>query len=279
MIIRCWGSRGSIPVSGKKYLKYGGDTSCIEIRTKSDDTIILDAGTGIRRLGNLMFEEKRLKSHIFITHPHWDHLMGLPFFKPLYEDKALTHISMAPFDKEFIYKTIEKFMTPPYFPVKFSELKNNLIIENNTGFEFEIGSVKIMSIPVSHTCKGRGYRFMEDGKTFVFMTDNELVNVHPSGVSYEKYLKFAYQADLLFHDAEYTPDEYKKQCGWGHSAYTDVIRFALEAGVKKIGMYHLNQERTDEEMDEIVDKCRKEISEKGADLECFGVASDMIFTL
>lgn len=279
MIIRCWGSRGAVPVSGKEYLKYGGDTSCIEIRTKSNDTIILDAGTGIRRLGNLMLEEKRLKCHLIITHPHWDHIMGLPFFKPLYEAQAKIHVSMAPFDKKFIKKTIAKFMSPPHFPVKFAKLKNNLFFDDKNPTEFEIGSVKIMSIPISHTSDGRGYKFIEDGKIFVFITDNELGNIHGSDVSYEKYLKFTTKADLLFHDAEYTPDEYKKQVKWGHSSYTDVIRLAIDAGVKQAGMFHLNQERTDKKMDEIIDICRKEISEKGSNLECFGVASDMTFTL
>jgi phosphoribosyl 1,2-cyclic phosphodiesterase len=279
MFIKCWGSRGAIPVSGKEFLKYGGDTSCVEILTKSGDTIILDAGTGIRRLGNLMLKENRLKCHLIITHPHWDHLMGLPFFKPLYEDQARIYLSMAPFNKTFIEKTIAKFMTPPYFPVNFAGLKNNLFIEDDNPSEFEIGSVNIVSIPISHTNQGRGYKFIEDGKVFVFITDNELGYTHRTGVLYEEYLKFTTNADLLFHDAEYTPDEYKNQIIWGHSAYTDVIRLAIEAGVKKIGMFHLNQERTDEDMDDIVAICRKKIAEQEANIDCFAVASDMTFTL
>ncbi|MBL0702287.1 MAG: MBL fold metallo-hydrolase [Desulfosarcina sp.] len=279
MLVKCWGSRGSIPVSGNKFMKYGGDTTCIEIRTKSDDIIIIDAGTGIRRLGNSLSAEGRYEYNFIITHAHWDHLMGFPFFKPLYNDKTEIHMQRSPFPKKFMENMISKVMTPPNFPIRYSELKARLLYENGHPDKFHIGSVTVVPIPLSHPNKGMGYKFIEDGKVFVFLTDNELGYIHPGGASYDEYCNFASSADLLFHDAEYTPDEYETRILWGHSTYIEAVDLAIKAGVKKIGLFHHNQDRSDKEIDEIVDICRVHIAEKKSALECFAVACNMEFEL
>jgi len=126
MQIKCWGSRGSIPVSGKSVLKYGGDTTCIEIRTKSDDIIIIDAGTGIRRLGNQLMNENHFIYHFIFTHAHWDHVMGFPFFKPLYFRQAQLQMHRCPFHSKFVETILKKVMSPPTFPIKFDDLKAKL---------------------------------------------------------------------------------------------------------------------------------------------------------
>lgn len=277
MIIKCWGSRGSIPVSGKDYIKYGGDTTCIEIRTKSDDIIIIDAGTGIRRLGNSLIDEKRYKYNFIFTHAHWDHLMGLPFFKPLYYEHSEIYIHRCPFPGKYVEKMISRLLSPPYFPVKYSDLKAKILYMQGCPSQFQIGSLTIIPILLSHPNRGCGYKFIEDNKSFVFLTDNELGFKHPTGLSYNDYLKFSSGADLLIHDAEYTPEEYKNKIEWGHSVYTDTLDLAIEAGVSKLGLFHLNQERTDRQMDEIVRICRHNISKKKLSLECFAVGRDMIF--
>ncbi|HUV49649.1 MAG TPA: MBL fold metallo-hydrolase [Anaerolineae bacterium] len=279
MLIKCWGSRGSIPVSGKGYLKYGGDTACIEIKAKSNDIIIIDAGTGIRRLGNQLMGEKNSTYNIIFTHAHWDHVMGLPFFKPLYSKSATLRMHKCPFHNKFVENILPMLMSPPNFPVKFSNLKATIYYEEACSKEFKIGSVSITPIRISHPNGGSGYKFIENNKTFVFLTDNELGFVHPGGLSYKDYLEFSSGADLLIHDAEYTPDDYENYIGWGHSEYTRVLDLAFEAGVKKLGLFHLNQERTDREMDDIVKKCNTIIAERGENLECFGVSSDMTFEL
>ena len=279
MLIKCWGSRGSIPVSGKEYLKYGGDTACIEIRAKSNDIIIIDAGTGIRRLGNKLMGERSSTYNIIFTHAHWDHVMGLPFFKPLYSKSATLRMHNCPFHDKFVENILPKLMSPPNFPVKFSNLKANIYYEEACSKEFKIGSVSIIPIRISHPNGGSGYKFIEDNKTFVFLTDNELGFVHPGGLSYKDYLEFSLGAHLLIHDAEYTPDDYETAIGWGHSTYTRVLDLAFDAGVKKLGLFHLNQERTDREMDDIVKKCKAIIAQKGESLECFAVGSDMTFEL
>ncbi len=279
MYITCWGSRGSIPVSGKDYIKYGGDTTCIEIRTKNDDIIIIDAGTGIRRLGNKLIKEKRYKYDFIFTHAHWDHLMGFPFFKPLYLKRTEIRIHRHPFPSKYVKNMIPKVMAPPNFPVRYSDLKAKIFYEEGSPTQFKIGSVTVIPIPLSHPDKGSGYKFIEDGKSFVFLTDNELGFVHPGGLPYKAYLDFCSGADFLIHDAEYTPKEYETRKEWGHSVYTDTLDLAFEAGVKKLGLFHLNQERTDREMDKIVETCKQIIVEKGHNLECFAVGSDMTFEL
>ncbi len=279
MYIKCWGSRGSIPVSGKEYLKYGGDTTCLEIRTKSNDIIIIDAGTGIRRLGNLLMKENQNKYHFIFTHTHWDHVMGFPYFKPLYSNHTEFRMHRCPFHSQLVEAIISNIMAPPHFPVKYSDIKAELLYEEACPMEFEIGSVKVVPIAISHPNGGSGYKFIEDGKSFVFLTDNELGFIHPGGLPYQDYVKFSSGADLLIHDAEYTPHEYKTFIDWGHSVYTDVLNLAFEAGVKKVGLFHLNQERTDRKMDKIVKTCGKIIADKSMNMECFAVGCDMTFEL
>ena len=279
MYIKCWGSRGSIPVSGKEYLKYGGDTTCLEIRTKSNDIIIIDAGTGIRRLGNLLTDEKQNKYHFLFTHAHWDHVMGFPYFKPLYSKDAKFKMHRCPFHDEFVENIISKVMAPPNFPVKYSDIRAELSYEEARPVEFEIGSVKVVPIAISHPNGGSGYKLIENGKTFVFLTDNELGFIHPGGLPYKDYVNFSSGADLLIHDAEYTPEEYKTYIDWGHSVYTDVLNLAIEAKVKKLGLFHLNQERTDREMNKIVKASGKILAGKDSSIECFAIGCNMTFEL
>ncbi len=277
MHITCWGSRGSIPVSGLDYLKYGGDTTCLEIRTASNDLIIVDAGTGIRRLGNHLIAKNCNVYHFLFTHSHWDHLIGFPFFEPLYHGESDIQIYRCPFPGKFVEEIVNKMMGPPHFPVRYSDLKARISYTEACPSEFQIGSVTVIPISLSHPNGGCGYKFIEDGKTFVFLTDNELGFTHTNGLQASEYAALCRDADLMFHDAEYTPEEYKKCIEWGHSAYTDTLEMAMTAGVRRLGLFHLNRERTDADMDRIVDHCRQIIEQRNAGMECFAVAMDMSF--
>jgi ribonuclease BN (tRNA processing enzyme) len=139
----------------------------------------------------------------------------------------------------------------------------------------DIGPIRITPIMASHPNGGLGYKFTEDGKNFVFLTDNELAQQHPGGRTYEDYLCFAEGADLLVHDAEYTEEQYKMTKGWGHSLYTDALRLAMEANVKKFGLFHHNQERKDTELDTIVDHCRRIAEKEKPGLHCHALAAGM----
>ncbi|MBF0487312.1 MAG: MBL fold metallo-hydrolase [Nitrospirae bacterium] len=279
MIIKCWGARGSIPVSGRDYLKYGGDTTCIEIRTKNDEIIIIDTGSGIRELGKRMVVEKRDKFSIIFTHFHWDHIMGFPFFRPIYSEGTKIDFYGCAFEQGSIEEMISKTMVSPHFPVNFNEVKATFSYVTVCSTAFQIDSVTVIPIMLSHPNRGLGYKFVEDAKTFVFITDNELTYKHPGGLNYEDYREFASGANLLIHDSEYIVDEYEAKKTWGHSIYNDSLRLAMESGVKSFGLFHHNQNRTDGEEDAIVEDCRKIIAEKRSALDCFAVYQGMEITL
>jgi len=275
MIIRCWGSRGSIPVSGKEYLEHGGDTTCIEIRTKTDEIIIIDAGSGIRRLGNSLISEGRYEYNMIFTHAHWDHLMGFPFFRPLYKSQTRLMMLGCPFAQASVKKMISRVMTSPNFPVDYEDLRAKIKYQAACESTFSVGSMKVIPISLSHPNWGNGYKFIEDGKSFVFLTDNELTFKHPGGLDYDDYLKFAKGATLLFHDSEYTAEDYKDTKGWGHSVYTDALRLAMEANVEKFGLFHHNQDRNDRDVNIIVQDCKDIITRQNSSLHCFAVSQDM----
>ena len=273
MLVRCWGARGSIPVSGRGYLRYGGDTPCVEIRTGDDDIVIIDAGSGIRRLGNRLIAENRSDFSLIFTHAHWDHIMGFPFFKPIYRSKTRIAMFGCPFAQASVRAMIASIMAPPNFPVDFENIRAEIQYQESCQENFQIGGMTITPIPLSHPNQGTGYRFEENGKTFVFLTDNELTYRHPGGLEYGDYAAFAKGADLLIHDAEYRPEDYGLTRMWGHSVYTDVVRLALNAGVDRLGLFHHNQERTDEALDEVVEDCRRIAADRP--LECFALQQDM----
>ncbi|MBN2140895.1 MAG: MBL fold metallo-hydrolase [Desulfovibrionaceae bacterium] len=270
MIIRCWGARGSIPVSGRDYFRYGGDTTCVEIRTKDDEIIVIDAGTGIRRLGNRLVSEGRFEVSVLFTHSHWDHVIGFPFFKPLYRPEARIAVHSCPLSQGSMERLLAETMRPPHFPVPFEQVQARVDYRGICLDSIAIGGVKVSSIALSHTNPGLGYRFEEDGKSFVFLTDNELSHVHSGGCGFRDYQAFARDADLLFHDAEYTGSEYEAKRGWGHSRFEDALDLARSAGVGGLGLFHHNQDRSDDQLDAMLGRCR----ELAPDLDCFAVGQD-----
>lgn len=271
MLIRCWGARGSIPVSGPEYLKYGGDTTCLEIRTADDAVIVVDAGSGIRRLGNRLLAEGRFEYSLVFTHSHWDHILGFPFFKPIYRREASIRICGCPFNENSVREMIAKVMSSPNFPVDFKNVQARISYQETCRSAFAVRSMVIEPVRTSHPNSGFGYKFSEKGKTFVFLTDNELTYRHPGGLEFSDYVRFAAGADLLFHDSEFTEKEYLTKKGWGHSTYEAALRLALEAGTKRFGLFHHNQDRSDAAIDDIVADCRRIAAARNSPLECFAV--------
>jgi phosphoribosyl 1,2-cyclic phosphodiesterase len=279
MKIRCWGARGSIPVSGGDYVTYGGDTTCIEIRTREDEVIIVDAGSGIRRLGNLLIQEKKDRIAMVFTHAHWDHILGFPFFKPIYRRGTAIQMYGCPLAQESIQGMISRTMEAPYFPVNFQDLQADISYHEACESSFSIQSLTVTPIALSHPNQGYGYKFTENGRSFVFLTDNELGHQHPGGLHFQDYLEFSRGADFLVHDAEYTEEEYRETRTWGHSLFTEALRLALEAKVKTFGVFHHNQERTDSALEGMVQQCRRIIGEQGAEMECFALSQETEFQL
>jgi phosphoribosyl 1,2-cyclic phosphodiesterase len=260
-----------MPVSGEEYLRYGGDTTCLEIRTKNDEIIIIDAGSGIRRLGNNLLREKRHEFTMLFTHSHWDHIVGFPSFRPIYYDKTKIALIGCPAAQGNIKFLLSRAMSPPLFPVSFEKIRAKIDYHGDCPLSFRVDSVEVFSINLSHPNMGTGYKFVEDGKTFVFLTDNELRYKHRGGRSFEEYADFTKGADLLIHDAEYTPEEYKTIRSWGHSTYVDAIDLAFSAQVQRLGLFHHNQERDDAAQDTIVRKSQELIKSKKMSVECFAL--------
>jgi ribonuclease BN (tRNA processing enzyme) len=275
--VRCWGARGSIPVSGPEYDRYGGDTTCVEVRSKNDELLVIDAGTGIRRLGCQLAQQGRLDLTLVFTHTHWDHVLGLPFFKLLYNPQARIDLYGSPGLQGNISKLLTRVMAPPLFPIPFTTLPSRITGLDWRGESLRVGSLLVTRIALAHPNLGAGYRVEEDGKSFVFLTDNELSQHHRGGRSFEEYAAFCRDADLLVHDAEYTPEEYPARRGWGHSHIADAARLAKAAGVKTLGLFHHNQERTDDGVDELVRRCREMLSGPGPVPDCLALTQHSSF--
>lgn len=273
MYIRCWGSRGSIPVCGKEYVKYGGDTTCMEVRSNTGDIVVVDAGTGIRRLGHTLADEGAAKITMLFTHAHLDHLFGFPFFAPLFRPKTSITILGDPRGMSSYRSILDGLMSDPYFPVRLGgkDVKARLSFRNiGPKRAFRVGALRVRPIDLTHPNHGGlGFRFEENGSSFVFLTDNELNYTHTGGLPFEDYVAFCRGADLLIHDAEYTAKDYNPS--WGHSLFTDAVRLAIEAGVTELGLFHHNNQRSDRQIDAMVSRAGATIARNGTRLKCCAV--------
>jgi phosphoribosyl 1,2-cyclic phosphodiesterase len=274
--IKIWGCRGSLPTPGKATLRFGGNTTCLEINTRSGSPLIVDAGSGIRLLGKELVETDAVHSLcLLLTHSHWDHLIGFPFFTPAYDSRFTINVCGGPAAQSSLRNYLEHQMQAPFFPVEFDVMKAE--------FRFECPKLgahcsqadEIAAIPLNHPNGGYGFRLVEDGRSFVFLTDNEISYHHEDGLSRAEYVEVCRGADLLLHDAQYTDEEYRMTRGWGHSTYADAVDLALEAGVKRLGLFHHDPDRTDDDLDVHVEACRARIRDAGGDLECFASAEGM----
>lgn len=271
MKIKFWGVRGSVPAPGKNTIKYGGNTSCIELRSDKGDLFILDAGTGIRKFGlQLLAEENPLKIYMLLSHVHWDHIEGIPFFKPFYFKRYHIEIAGCPDKKRRVKDIINFALHQPYFPVSMGDLKAEIEYRDLTTDSFEIGSLHVDILPVNHPTYTVAYRFSEGDKKVVYMTDNELFCSTNICVSYEKIVEFCRGADVLIHDAMYTQDEWNKYKNWGHSSIPNALQLGIDAAVRGLFMFHHDPERSDKEEDEIIKKCRTQIKKAKSKLQCEG---------
>lgn len=294
MKLKFWGTRGSIPTPGKDTVRYGGNTPCVEVRFGNDRLVILDAGTGIRRLGDSLIETGRpVKAFLLITHPHWDHIQGFPFFRPAFiAGNELTIIGGQTKDIT-LRQMIADQMNKIYFPILLSELKAKIEFQPIEEEERRIYDATLKSIFVYHPSFALGYRLEHEGRSLVYISDNEpfnydvassLGNVDEAiietfsgygGSPNTRISDFAQGADILIHDATYTPDEYADKVGWGHSPFSFTLGIAAEARVKKLILFHHDPAHTDDQIDAIVKTCRDEIAKKAYTFDCVAAAEGM----
>jgi phosphoribosyl 1,2-cyclic phosphodiesterase len=276
MNIKVWGCRGSLPAPGKSTVRYGGNTSCLEIRLTNNTLIIFDSGSGIRNLGRKLLEEQNLiEIYLFLTHAHWDHISGFPFFVPAYSSKYRIHVRGGPRAKRSLKRYLKHQMKPPYFPVPFDVMNAEFDFTHGDPKRRVISSAEIIPIRLSHPNGGYGFKIIEYGRAFVFLTDNELDFKHEGGLAKEEYINFCMDADLLIHDAQYTEEEYRATKGWGHTTFSSAIELSIKAGVKRFGLFHHDPEHTDDDIDGFVALCQKKIAQANSRIECFGVREEM----
>lgn len=243
MKIKFWGTWGSLPSGTKDTAKYGGATACVELRDKNNNMLIIDAGTAIPLLGKFISGQNIPSAHLVFTHFHLDHLFGFPFFTPVFNKDFTLKISSPGRTGKEVRQILDGLFTPPYFPVKISGMQANIIFEDTLPPLFEM-----QTIPLNHPNGAHGFRFTQNGKTFVFCTDNELACEE----DINKYAAFAQNADLLVHDGEYNAQEYALRKGWGHSDYAYAVKLAVKANVNKLGIFHHQPTRTDSGIDAII---------------------------
>lgn len=287
--VRFWGTRGSIPSPGAQTVRYGGNTPCVEVRTDGGWLIILDAGTGIRELGRALIERSNgnaIKGDIFLTHAHWDHIQGIPFFAPIFGRGNHFTIWGSQSLEGSVDKVVRDQMSPVVFPVTFEELDATIDFKGlPEGTPTDGNGYQVTAFAVQHPGGALGYRFEESGGrsgALVYVSDNELAS-HPrygaSGDFRDRMVTFARGAAVLVHDTMYTTEEYDHHQGWGHSTYAEVVDLAVDAGVGTLVLFHHEPRRTDDQIEQCLAACQQQVQDRGATVRVVAAAEGLTLTL
>ncbi len=283
VLIRFWGVRGSIPTPGADTVYYGGNTSCVEVRADGE-IIVLDAGTGLRPLGQALaaeFHDRPLRATLLISHTHWDHIQGLPFFAPAYDPKNQLRVLGYEGARDGLATVLSGQMESPYFPINLKQMPGNILIEELRDLEFAIGPVKVRAKFVNHPGVCVGYRLETSAGVIAYLPDNEPVHrqrqeqqtppsaaasASPDGKASTlefarnedaKLIEFIRDADVLVIDSQYDCDEYAAHVGWGHGCVDDVVTLALQAGVRQLFLFHHDPTHTDAKVREMAAHARE----------------------
>jgi len=259
-----WGVRGSVPSPGPTTTRYGGNTSCVSI-TVDNKILILDAGTGIRNLGSAIIGQPELEIFVVVTHSHWDHIQGFPFFTPIYQPNRPVHMFPTLHKKNVVLSSLIDQMDGAHFPITPDQVPSNFnfVTENplefleNNGFHMEL-------VPMNHPGKAFGYKIKIDDKIICYFTDNEIDPPYEKSIELDVLTKHCRNVDILIHDAQYIEADLPLKHGWGHSLISQVTKLGESAEVKNLVYYHHDPERSDDDIDAELETVSKTLKENGS---------------
>jgi phosphoribosyl 1,2-cyclic phosphodiesterase len=262
--IRFWGTRGSIPTPGPSTVRYGGNTACVEVRDSTGTLLVLDAGTGLRELGAALMNgggARPFSVDLLLSHLHWDHIQGIPFFRPAYDPKSSLRIR-GPKQSRTMRELLGLGMDDPFFPVDIDDLPAKLDVgELHDGSDEQIGRFRVRAASIFHPAPALAFRIEADGRALVYATDTE----DPFSGKANPVVPLAMGADTLIHDAQFLESDFKPS--WGHSTISSAIDVAARAKVKRLVLYHHDPDRSDDALDRIGPETQKEASERAKGLE------------
>ena len=276
MRIKFWGVRGSTPAPQPENMRYGGNTSCVEVRV-GNELYIFDCGTGFRVLGQALrheFNGTAVSAHVFVSHFHWDHIQGIPFFGPLYDNSENRFHFHSSSRTRSLKRVLEEQMAAPYFPVGLTEMQARQNFYDLEEGRIQLGDVTLQTLWLNHPQGCMGFRMETKEGVFVYATDNE-----PGDALFDKNVrKLAAGADVLIYDAQYLPQEYERKRGWGHSHWREAINVVTESGAKDLVLFHHDPDHDDACIDKVVKEARDyyprlRAASEGMQIELTGKAS------
>jgi phosphoribosyl 1,2-cyclic phosphodiesterase len=232
-----YGVRGSTPCPTEGNRRYGGNTSCVALESAGHDPIVLDLGTGLRLYGETLPADGSFRGHALVTHVHWDHVQGLPFFVPVLREGASFDVYGPPAEGCTLAECFETFVAPPYFPVKIADLPGSIRFHDVVDSELAVGDAKVTVRTVPHTGLTNGYRVEQDGVVVAYVSDHQMPPDGPPTVD-DGVLELCAGADLLIHDAQYTPEEFAVKRDWGHCTVDYAVQVAAESGARRLALFH-----------------------------------------
>lgn len=246
------GVRGSTPCCCPSLQRYGGNTSCVSIEAEGVDPIVLDCGTGLRMFGASL-DDGPVDVHVLVTHLHWDHIQGLPFFTPLKHADSTFSVYGPGEDGESIGESFARFMTPPFFPIETGHLPATITFEDALHRDFTLAGADIMARPVPHTGTTAGFRVTRNGVSVAYIPDHQQPVGRPTSVAPEV-LELCADVDVLIHDAQFTPEEFEMKADWGHSTPEYAVEVARQSGAKNLVLFHHDPAHDDDMVDDIAQR-------------------------